>query len=577
MKFSSSLLGATVLTSYTLISSLAMAEEMSLTRIATVPSGAEVTGLSTNGLGELFMNAQHPGESNYFEEGKIPAIIGYVAGFDSRTYSGGSMAIPAEADRGKVNVVDGSYVQFGKAGDSLGDGKVLGGVYDTSGNLMYVSNAPDYNGFVPVGANKAYLYTAWEGAGRDGAGAVSKVTLNRSAGKWQADLGSSSMIDLSSIDGGQVICSGTVTPWGTPLLAEEYFYYNTAVWNHPDNHDDDERAGYKGGNDITYIKPKNMNKYLGKMSNPYRYGYMFEINNAAAPGDVELVKHYVTGRLSHETAAIMPDMKTVYMSDDDSGKYNHKVYNTASGGVLFKFIADHKGDLSAGTLYAAKLTQDKSTNPNTTGFDVSWVELGHSENATVAGWIGEYDGVKVSDYVDGKSSYVSVEDITNWAEGKSGKDINGDGTVGSYKDDRPAFLESRRSAAALGATNEWDKLEGVTSHGNMVYIGASSLSWTMDKTWGDPDWATGERDETKGGAIALDKEDCGGVYAATTGSDYNITRIVPHVIGKTEGKACSIDLPANPDNILAMNDGSLMIGEDAGSKKHPVDMLWMVK
>ncbi len=69
MKFSSSLLGATVLTSFTLISSLAMAGEMSLTRIATVPSGAEVTGLSTNGLGELFMNAQHPGESNYFEEG----------------------------------------------------------------------------------------------------------------------------------------------------------------------------------------------------------------------------------------------------------------------------------------------------------------------------------------------------------------------------------------------------------------------------------------------------------------------------------------------------------------------------
>jgi hypothetical protein len=50
------------------------------------------------------------------------------------------------------------------------------------------------------------------------------------------------------------------------------------------------------------------------------------------------------------------------------------------------------------------------------------------------------------------------------------------------------------------------------------------------------------------------------------------------VIGKTtaDGK-CDVNLPANPDNILALNDGSLLIGEDAGKKKHPLDMLWMVK
>ena len=273
----------------------------------------------------------------------------------------------------------------------------------------------------------------------------------------------------------------------------------------------------------------------------------------------------------------MPDMKTVYMSDDDSGKYNTK-FNTASGGVLFKFVADIKGDLSAGTLYAAKLTQDATSDPQRAGFNVEWISLGHGYNAQIAGWIGEYDNVKVTDYVEGQSNYISTQDVSDWAEGHSGKDINGDGKIATYKDNRPAFLESRRAAAALGATNEWDKLEGVTSHGNTVYVGASSLSWTMDKAWGDPDWATGERDETKGGVIALDKEDCGGVYIAKTGDDYNITRLDPHVIGKTvaDGK-CDINLPANPDNILAMADGSLLIGEDAGKKKHPLDMLWLVK
>ncbi len=578
MKTTSHLLSTTILTAFVLTGSAAFAADKTLTRIATMPKGAEVTGLGTNGLGELFLNAQHPGGSNYYKEDKAPAQIGYLAGFDSRTFNGDSLEMPGDGERGKVNATGGNYVTFGKAGDTLGDGKILGGVYSTAGELMYVSNAPDYNGFVPRGAKSAYLYTAWEGAGRDGAGAVSRISLSRVDGQWQADLNQSKMIDLSSIDGGQVICSGTVTPWGTPLLAEEYFFYNTAVWNHPDNHDDDERASFRGGNDITYIKPKNMNKYLGKMSNPYRYGYMFEINNAAAQDGVELVKHYVTGRLSHESAAVMPDMKTVYMSDDDSAQYNHKVYNTASGGVLFKFVADHKGDLSAGTLYAAKLAQDSTSDPHRAGFNVEWIMLGHSNNAQVSSWIAEYDNVKVADYVDGKSNYVSVEDVSNWAEGRTGKDINGDGTVSSYKDDRPAFLESRRAAAALGATNEWDKLEGVTSHGNMVYIGASAISWTMDKTWGDPDWATGKRDDTKPGAIALDKEKCGGVYAAQTGADYSITRIEPHVIGKTtaDGK-CDMNLPASPDNILAMNDGTLMIGEDAGKKKHPLDMLWMVK
>ncbi len=577
MKVSTRLLCSTMLVS-AIGAASAFASDMAPIRVATMPAGAEVTGLSTNALGELFVNAQHPGGKNTFRDDAPPALLGYVHGFDSSTFSGGSLSLPGDGERKTVRATGGTYVTFGKAGDKLGSGQMLGGVYDTSGNLMFVSNAPDFNGFVPRGANKAYLYTAWEGGGREGASSVSRLSLNRVDGKWQSDLSTSKMVDLSPIDGGLVLCSGLVTPWGTPLLAEEYFFYNSAVWNHPDNHDEDERASFQKGNDITYIKPKSMNKYLGKMSNPYRYGYMIEINNAASADSEELVKHYATGRLSHETAAIMPDMKTVYMSDDDSGQYAGGKHNTASGGVLFKFVADVKGDLSAGTLYAAKMEQDAETDPQKAGFNVSWVMLGHSNNAQIGQWIAEYDGVKIADYVEGKSNYISSEDVFNWAEGRTGKDLDKNGNVGSYKDDRPAFLESRRAAAALGATNEWDKLEGVTSHGNNVYIAASGIAYTMDKSWGHLNWADGVKDEANAGAIALDKEACGGVYISRTGADYSITRIEPYVIGKTtaDGK-CDTELPANPDNILAMNDGSLMIGEDAGKKKHPVDMLWMVK
>ena len=65
---------------------------------------------------------------------------------------------------------------------------------------------------------------------------------------------------------------------------------------------------------------------------------------------------------------------------------------------------------------------------------------------------------------------------------------------------------------------------------------------------------------------------------ATTGDDFNITRLEPHVVGQTlaDGK-CDPDLPANPDNILALNDGTLLIGEDSGPKRHELDMLWMVR
>jgi hypothetical protein len=100
----------------------------------------------------------------------------------------------------------------------------------------------------------------------------------------------------------------------------------------------------------------------------------------------------------------------------------------------------------------------------------------------------------------------------------------------------------------------------------------------MDKSWGVKDWSTGEIDKSTGGDIALNAEQCGGTYVAVTGDDYNITRLDPLVVGQTDSEGrCVADRPANPDNILALNDGSLLIGEDAGPKKHDLDMLWLFK
>jgi hypothetical protein len=67
----------------------------------------------------------------------------------------------------------------------------------------------------------------------------------------------------------------------------------------------------------------------------------------------------------------MPDMKTVYSGDDGTGV------------ILAKYVADKPKDLSAGTLYAAKITQ----NPDES-LDVQWIELGRSNNADV------YDAIR---------------------------------------------------------------------------------------------------------------------------------------------------------------------------------------
>ncbi len=554
------------------------AADGTLVRIATVPAGAEVAGLAVNAQGELFFNAQHPGNKAAYKEGGPAAEIGYMHGVDINTYSGGHVAIPAEAERARVHVAAGEYVILAKSGDKLGNGQVVGGVYDHAGKLMFVSNDVDFNAFIPLGDNEAYLYTAFEGAGRRGVSGVSRLKLNRTDGKWQADLAQSKMLDLQSIDGAWVLCFGTVSPWGTPILSEEYYFYATRLWNHPNDHDEDERPSFKKGNDISYHQAKRMNEYLGRPSNPYRYGYNIEIKNPR--GDkVQFVRHYVHGRFSHENVVVMPDRKTIYQSDDDSAKYNNKKYNSNSGGVFFKFVADKPDDLSAGTLYAADLTQDAGSDPRKTGFTVTWIELAHGTNAQVEKWVAEYEGFSTKDYKEGETNYISDAEIYAWAEGKTGKDLNGNGKVESAKDDRVAFLESRKAAAVLGAANDWNKMEGVATDGKYVYLAASNITETMDKAWGDVHWSTGVKDESKPGDIALDKEACGAVYRGPVDGAYDLKRLEPYVVGRDLGnkQGCDLENIASPDNILSLSSGALLIAEDAGKRQHPVDFLWLKK
>ena len=191
--------------------------------------------------------------------------------------------------------------------------------------------------------------------------------------------------------------------------------------------------------------------------------------------------------------------------------------------------------------------------------------MASSSSAEVQTWIDEYDGITTADFVAGENSYISDAEINDWAEAKLNDDINGDGVIGTAADDRVAFLESRKAAAALGATDEWNKMEGVAFNPKVpdtLYLAMSSIANAMTDGQGD---------------IDLTQNYCGIVYRMTMSNQWNVNRIDPAIIGgpytASDDYECDINNLAGPDNLLVLDDGRVLVGEDTG--KHENNMVWL--
>ncbi len=314
-----------------------------LKRFATVPLGAEVTGLHITPDGTVFMNVQHPDDTNQapFTVGTIGVIKGYVAGDDFEP-----LAVPTtDADMTTVKVAAGEYQVLGRVGDAFpgaaADAPVLGAIVAHDNTTLDVCNDPDGNMFLSTDASKAVLYTNIE----CGVGGVSKLWLERGAnGDWAAVKGE--MVDFIPVNGTSNNCGASVTPWGTAMTSEEY---------PADNEEDWQYWLEEQGASLT--------AQLGKSANPFDQGYNVEL--IPSESGTQVIKHYAMGRFSKEVGVVMPDNKTVYFGDDGTDR------------VMFKFVADAAGDLSAGTLYAAKVNQDGST------LNFEWLELGHGSDADI--------------------------------------------------------------------------------------------------------------------------------------------------------------------------------------------------
>ena len=266
-------------------------------------------------------------------------------------------------------------------------------------------------------------------------------------------------IELGDVKGAWNLCAGSVTPWTTHLGGEEYepdgaaFSLATCVLT------------ATCGTSIEAIDPegfptiKDFVSFVGftidgtttvdqlrAAFNPYRYGMAIEVQ-VGSSGEGEAKKWFTLGRHAKELSYVMPDRRTVYSTDDGDRV------------GFFKFVATRPGDLSSGSLYAAKMTQLSDVNGG--NFTVEWVLLGTNTQASLEAAV---NNLKFSDMFE-ISSPVSPG-VCNTGAGFKSVNVGNMGfqclKLKAGMQNIAAFFETRRMAAYLGATVEFSKWEGFT-------------------------------------------------------------------------------------------------------------------
>jgi len=447
-----------------------------------------------------------------------------------------------------------------------------------------VSNSNDFNSLHQVGGNM-FLVSHFETRP-----AAMYLTLVDQDEQGNLTPEATRLIDFSGVYGGFVHCAGSVTPWNSHLGSEEYepdargwvdagvgigrynaamaAYYDATGWTFNDNDPEGDPAT------------------AATEMNPYRYGYPVEVT-VNADGSTDVAKHFAMGRTANELSIVMPDEKTVYITDDGT--------NT----MLVMFVADTAGDLSAGTLYAGKWNQIADTAEGGRAW-LSWINLGHATDAEVEAYVDNAFG----DPTAGRWE-VQFDDLFDYADPVSGAcsapltSVNS-GHAGPYqeclkvKDTLPAGmtdavlarLETRRYAALQGATTEFRKMEGASYDPSRrtLYLAMSEVGKGM--TNGDPTYDLGGNND-----IRVTENKCGAIYALRVSgrardTDGNaipskyVARMMQGILAgnriSTSGdNQCSLDNIGNPDNISFLPGyNTLVIGEDAGNSVHQIDMVW---
>lgn len=496
------------------------------------------------------------------------------------TTSVGSVMTVNFSDNSKVDFKL-SYQPFFVTGDLVPDGKggqvLAGAYYDIQGKPImdktvpgkerqFYSDAPDGTSLLTVAGAKVdgvkgnpvfavvqFEYTTWAQDGKTGMygklpSPIAVLTLDQNPQTGKLSLVKYHNVDTSGVNGLWITCGASLSPWGTHLSSEEY---------EPDAF---------ASRDKNFMNDFSLNLYGdAARANPYHYGHMPEVV-VKPDGTASILKHYCMGRISHELVQVMPDNRTVLMGDD------------ATNSAYFVFVADKEKDLSAGTLYVAKVGAGFSIDPNAAAAPLSWIKLGSANSAEIRKLVD--DGIKPTDIFT-----VSTTDPADTTFTR----IVSNGKVEWVKlnpgmEKAAAFLETHRYAAYVGASMGFTKMEGTTVNikDKVAYSALQNVEKSMVAN--DPLNVPGNGISVpkllKAGAVmALNlksglKDDKGAVInsdwmpadtrALLTGED-----IAADALGNTANP----NKVANPDNLkFSEKMRTLFIGEDSG--QHVNNFLW---
>lgn len=460
-------------------------------------------------------------------------------------------------------------------GDAVPDGRggmtLAGGHYDIEGRpilddsaivrTQLFSDCPDgYSLLQPTGArvpgvkgNAVFAVVQFEYTSRNAAGEkmyaqlpspVAVVTLDQDPQTGRLRLVQYRNVDTRAAHGLWITCGASLSPWNTHLGSEEY---------EPDA--------------VTIAHNRNFREFSRRlfgdpeMANPYHYGHVPEVT-VHADGSGTLKKHYCLGRISHEVVQVMPDRRTVLMGDD------------AANGGLFVFVADRPADLSSGTLYVAKCTQQAGIALDQGGvFDLQWIRLGHATSDEIERLA---DTLKAADIVDVKSA--DPRDPAYRAIRFGGKAQWVRFAPGREK--AAAFLETHRWAAAAGGTMAFTKMEGVTlnASGRTAYLAMSYIYQSMSDGQSGIRVAPIRAGAVYRLALAAGQKDMSGTPIDSAWMPLQLAA-VPQLVGRdlaapdALGNLADPERIANPDNLkFSERLRTLFIGED--SSLHVNNFLW---
>jgi secreted PhoX family phosphatase len=355
-------------------------------------------------------------------------------------------------------------------------------------------------------------------------------------------------VDTSAVNGLWITCGASLSPWGTHLSSEEY-----------------EPNAFTAATDAQFMA-FSKNLYGSETAaNPYHYGHLPEVT-VKADGTASIEKHYCMGRISHELVQVMPDNRTVFMGDD------------ATNSGYFVFVANTEKDLSAGTLYVAKVGAGFSIDPTAAAAPLSWIKLGAATSAEIqklADTLKPTDimDVKTADPLDASYTKIKASGRTEWIKLVPGMEK------------AAAFLETHRYAALVGASMGFTKMEGTTVNikDKVAYSALQNCINSM---------VSGHATNTPGNGIALPAAlDAGAVMAlnlkggqkddkgAAINSEWMPVDTKALLVGEdlaipdALGNTANPNKVANPDNLkFSEKMRTLFIGED--SSQHVNNFLW---